>query len=735
MFGLDFLFAAALWALPLAGLPLLLHLLFRQKSPVIPFSTLRFVKTSLQRTAARRRIQKWLLLACRALLIALLIWAIAQPARRLASSWGSTGGARSINAAIVVDCSYSMQLQDAQLTLLAKADGIVQDLLRNQLAGAKAAIFRSAPPAPGDGPERLRDASAVLSEWSPLKPQANPKPLVDRVAAAVALLERVPADQKWLVVISDFQSREFGRPLPQLPDGRTVLLDLHPAEARSAGVTDVTISPRQPIPGVGCEAVVDVTGRPGDSRAVALRTSNVDGTTLGEVAPTMANFDAAGHATVRFPIKLPPQRWVMLTALLTADDAMMWDNQRSRIVEVPPKQSVVMLSDAPAATQAERFVKLALDPSEGKLAEWPLAVRLGDRISGNDNTAVAVLRRWPDRATAIALRDFARAGHAVILFLQPGIEDSWPSLPAEETAALAELLPSPPVVGNRPAASSMRAVIGDPRDPLLEGLTDERFQLNQITVHDLVSMNSTRPASAVLGAVAVDPGAHARGLLYRKPVGSGVCFTISTAPESRFTNLATHPLFLPMLVRMALPTADRASAKNTELGAPLALDAAAAGVGAESEMQVEGPQHQQYRVKLASDQNGKRFVFDQANEPGVYTWRRAGGGAVVAVDNVQLPAGESDLTYRPAQTLASGPNAVVATSITELSSKIAALSEPEPQWSTPIAIVLLLLCFEALMGSAQRLRKPAPTFTADTPRHPPSRAARNIRVEVPSAAE
>src|SRR5215467_7320415 len=87
MFGLDFLFAAALWALPLAGLPILLHLLFRQKSPVIPFSTLRFVKLSVQRTAARRRLQKWLLLACRALLVALLIWAIAQPAKKLGNSW------------------------------------------------------------------------------------------------------------------------------------------------------------------------------------------------------------------------------------------------------------------------------------------------------------------------------------------------------------------------------------------------------------------------------------------------------------------------------------------------------------------------------------------------------------------------------------------------------------------------------------------------------------------------
>src|SRR5687768_516623 len=100
MFGLEFLFIHALWALPLASLPILLHLLFRRKSPIVQFSTLRFIKTSLQRTAARKRVHRWLLLACRALLLLLLIWAIAQPARMLANQWLSPG--RSAVAAVVI---------------------------------------------------------------------------------------------------------------------------------------------------------------------------------------------------------------------------------------------------------------------------------------------------------------------------------------------------------------------------------------------------------------------------------------------------------------------------------------------------------------------------------------------------------------------------------------------------------------------------------------------------------
>jgi hypothetical protein len=45
--AVAFLFAAILWALPLASIPVLLHLLFHRKSKVVPFSTLRCAESIL----------------------------------------------------------------------------------------------------------------------------------------------------------------------------------------------------------------------------------------------------------------------------------------------------------------------------------------------------------------------------------------------------------------------------------------------------------------------------------------------------------------------------------------------------------------------------------------------------------------------------------------------------------------------------------------------------------------
>ncbi len=710
MSSFGFSFAGALFALPLAGAPVLLHLLFKQKSPIVQFSTLRFIRMSIQRTAARRRLQKWLLLACRVLLLALLIWAIAQPVQKLTGAWG--GGAasgRAIAAAIVIDTSYSMQVQsnqaqDGQITLSAKAEAMVQQLLREQLAGAKVAVFKSAP-SKGQ-PEQLKDASAVLADWSPLKPEPAVKPLVDRVAAAVALLDRQPEQDKWLVVISDFQSQEFPHPMPELKDGRTVLLDLHPTDPRSAGVTRLTIAPEQPIPGIPSEATVELTGQPSDARAVKLMLSTVDGNPISETAPAMATLDSVGRATRQFPVKLPAERWTLMTAALTADDAMPWDNSRSRLSEVPPRQVVGVLQQA-AGSLPEKFVRLVLDPSEGKLAEWPLSVTTITAPGAKEDVVEAVLTRWPGPTQAAALRRFAEAGHHVILFLAPGLEDSWQKLSAGEQDAMLALLPSSPF--QRPGNVACRVAVADAKDPILQGLTDDKFQLRSIVVRQLVPLAASGNASTILNAIPIDPTPTSRtqGLLYRKPVGRGVCFTIATLPDPRMTSLPTHPTFLPLMVRMALRTSEQAAGQNVELGRPLVLDGSAVNDQVQ-ELQIESPGHEQYRVHAVTIGDRRQFVFDQANVPGLYTWRTTNAAAPVGVSNVVMSGVESELTYRPAETVAPpGPDTVIATSVSDLAGKVSQLSAPQPQWSVPLAIVMFLLCIEALMGSWSKLWKPA----------------------------
>ena len=204
-------------------------------------------------------------------------------------------------------------------------------------------------------------------------------------------------------------------------------------------------------------------------------------------------------------------------------------------------------------------------------------------------------------------------------------------------------------------------------------------------------------ATAVLNAAPVDPtpGSRTAGLLYRRPVGRGACYTFAAVPDPAVSNLGTHPTFLPLLVRTALRPPGRSAAQNVELGQPLTVDPSLVPASVRA-LTVTGPLGEQYQV-------ARPFRFTAAAEPGAYTWRRSTDAASadpVAVSNVQLPSAESDLTTRPAGTVAPpDPATVVAASVAELTARSDQLTAPTPQWQWPLAVVMLLLCLEALMGS------------------------------------
>ena len=54
----HFLNPMALWAVPAALIPVLLHFLLRKEARVVPFSDLRFLKAVLERTRPKKKIEE-----------------------------------------------------------------------------------------------------------------------------------------------------------------------------------------------------------------------------------------------------------------------------------------------------------------------------------------------------------------------------------------------------------------------------------------------------------------------------------------------------------------------------------------------------------------------------------------------------------------------------------------------------------------------------------------------------
>ena len=99
-----------LLGLAAAAIPVVLHLLSSVRAPEVYFPTLRFLRISMEKTARRRRLEHWLLLLIRGLLLGLLALAVAEPF--LKAGAGFLAGARTA-AVVIVDNSHSMAVPAA----------------------------------------------------------------------------------------------------------------------------------------------------------------------------------------------------------------------------------------------------------------------------------------------------------------------------------------------------------------------------------------------------------------------------------------------------------------------------------------------------------------------------------------------------------------------------------------------------------------------------------------------
>src|SRR5207302_9925697 len=104
---------ALLWGLALGGIPILLHLLQRRRHRVRRWAAMEFLRASVRRSSRRLRIEQWLLLMVRALILVLAALALARPVWH-SPRWGWLGSRAAAQVLVVLDDSYSMGWRDTE---------------------------------------------------------------------------------------------------------------------------------------------------------------------------------------------------------------------------------------------------------------------------------------------------------------------------------------------------------------------------------------------------------------------------------------------------------------------------------------------------------------------------------------------------------------------------------------------------------------------------------------------
>ena len=365
---MQFVQVGMLGALAALAIPIIIHLMFRQRARPIDLGTLQFLKIVLRDNARRRRLKRWLLLALRLACLALIAFLFARP-YMLATE--PAAGDRQV--VILLDRSASMGLKggarpfDQALAEARAILGRVSQGTQLEVGTFGAAVHPVARPA------ELREAA--------LEPTASGTNYGAAVAWARDLLVRARKPIKELHIFTDLQRSglDSGEAVSLPSDVEVHLRDFGRAFPKNVAVTGITITP--PIIRPGDTASINVTvlnASPLPIPKCPVRLEIKAGAQKRELERTI-NLDGSATVTVTFELKEMPEGLWQGHALASAIDDLPVDDRRFLAFSVAPPARVLLVDGDPGrapyesetyflqaalrlAPPAERYAKSPFDP-------------------------------------------------------------------------------------------------------------------------------------------------------------------------------------------------------------------------------------------------------------------------------------------------------------------------------------------------------------------------------------
>jgi Aerotolerance regulator N-terminal len=307
---IGFLHPWVLAGLVAAAIPILLHLLARREPPTVVFPAVRYLVSTTQEHQRRLKLQNWLLLFLRTLLIVLVVLAAAAPSVPRSGVPGHAPTA----LVLVVDNSPS--------------SGAVLDgapLLRQLVAAARRVLARATPEdalwlIAADGIPRRGDRATLREVLAGLS--VSPRRL--ELGSAITLAGEVLAPESRpgeIMILTDLQASALSAAQPPAP-----LVVARPGSPSppNAGIGSIDAG-SQPWSSEGGRIAVSLVGDSGPSVPVSAR--------LGSRPARQA----LGHVGGATSLNLPgaPSGWWPVTVELDPDELRL-DDQRATAVRIAP---------------------------------------------------------------------------------------------------------------------------------------------------------------------------------------------------------------------------------------------------------------------------------------------------------------------------------------------------------------------------------------------------------------
>ncbi len=230
-----------LYLVPLAGLPIVFHLILKQKKQTVVFSTLMFFRRTDPKLNSHRKIRQWLLLLMRILLIAFILLALSRP--EFVTSVGLGG---KISVVAIVDNSASMSESSSydndKSKLECAREGARKLVLAMESDSKAAVVLLVDEPAVPAANSLISDTELLLDSLDKIRPTAATGNAGLALAQAFELLRASTTGGGAVHVFSDLQRSEWGRDLAQAKTGGApITVYFHKVESEMRDEANVAI--------------------------------------------------------------------------------------------------------------------------------------------------------------------------------------------------------------------------------------------------------------------------------------------------------------------------------------------------------------------------------------------------------------------------------------------------------------------------------------------------------------
>ena len=631
---LAFLNVTFLFAALGAAIPLILHLVRRQRAGIHVFSMVRFLVSTQRAIVRQQRFRRLLLLLLRMAACALLAVLFARPFVRDQDE-SFFAGAQPEAAAILVDTSYSMGYGNR----LAVARRRAAEVLNTLRTGDQVALLTFA--------VQARVVRELGSDHSGLPALLDTgieatfegTDYVEALRAADDQLSGADFEKRTLYLVSDFQQsgwnpRSAGWKLS--PGVQLRLIDVGDEQDDNTAVTGVEIP-----------SALSAEERDLD---VVVRIRNYGRTPFRDELTLRVNGTASGRRMVEIPQRsgrLETFRHTFDPAtnageVILGDDGLPVDNRFYFTVSAPAPLRVLCLEErrrpdrpSEAAYYLSQALSLRRDPPVEVDVRSPRA--MADVDPGDYDVVISANLSVLPRGAQSRLTDYVRSGGSLIIALNPAVS------PGIFHTSFGELLP-----GRIASLSSPDA----PRDRY-RLLTDVNYQhpvfqpFSGPRHGDFGTVRFYRTARFEPDSTATVPARFEDGsaAVAEKPLGSGRTFLVLSTFDLSWTDFPIREVFVPFLYESIDYLASRGTLHGR--GAGLYRLAGEAVRLPDDALHVELPSGE--RVPAEASQTGTR-LFTRTQRPGLYRVQSEGGPHTFAVN---LDTRESDFTRMDVEAFAS----------------------------------------------------------------------------------